>query len=66
MLALQPLMRMQQKGLLKDYIVGETVPLQFTSNKADAIDGHETREAPFVMVNNLPAMILDYLNRLDR
>ena len=60
------LMRKQQKELLGDYIVGETVPLQFPSDKAHAVDGYETREVPIVTVSNLSEMVIDYLNRLER
>ena len=57
-------MRKQQNELLKDYIQGTMVPLKFSSCKADAIEGYETRPAPFIRVNNISAMVLDYLDRL--
>ncbi len=58
-------MRRSQKELLKNYVEGEMVALQFSSSKADAIDGYILQDAPFVRVNDICAMIFDYLDRLD-
>ena len=59
-------MRQSQKDLLKEYIAGEMVQLKFPSSRADAIDGYIFQEAPFVKVNDLCAMIFDYLDRLEQ
>ena len=59
-------MRKQQDIFIKDNLCGEMIKLVFPSTKADGINGFETKETPFVYINNLPSLILDYLDRLDR
>ena len=39
-------MRRSQKELLKNYVEGEMVQLQFPSSKADAIDGYIIQRHP--------------------
>ena len=56
-------MRKRQKTLLSDNLVGSLEPMLFTSNKASGIDGMETLDTPYVHVNDLNGMIVDYLNR---
>ncbi|XP_071796167.1 uncharacterized protein [Asterias amurensis] len=58
-------MRKQQDIFIKDNLCGEMIKLVFPSTKADGINGFETKETPFVYINNLPSLILDYLDRLD-
>ena len=55
-------MRKQQKELFKDYINKELVPLQFPSTAANAVNGFFMRYVHFVKVNNLCAMIFNYLD----
>ncbi|XP_038062362.1 uncharacterized protein LOC119732830 [Patiria miniata] len=58
--------RKQQKQLLKDNLIGQKIKLLFNSDKADGMNGYEIREVPFVFVKDVPAMILDYLDRFER
>ena len=58
-------MRRSQKELLKNYVEGEMVALQFSSSKADAIAGYILQDAPFVRINDVCTMTFDYLDRLD-
>ncbi|XP_038062352.1 uncharacterized protein LOC119733624 [Patiria miniata] len=58
-------MRTQQKRLLKDYLEGELVELMFPSAKSDGSHGFEGRMVPYVTVNNLSMMVLDYLDGLE-
>ena len=59
-------MRKTQKELLKDYIQGELISLQFPNTIADAVNGHIMKEVPYVKVTNLCDMICDYLDRLKQ
>ena len=59
-------MRKQQDIFIKDNLCGEMIKLVFPSTKADGINGFKTKETPFVYINNLPSLTLDYLDRLDR
>ena len=59
-------MRKQQDIFLKDNLCGKMTDLLFPSTKADGIGGMETKQTPHVYITNLPAFILDFLDRLDR
>ncbi|XP_071795963.1 uncharacterized protein [Asterias amurensis] len=58
-------LRKKRDSLLQDNIRGELVQVLINSSAAEGMNGLETKDVPFVYVNNLSSMILDYLDRLD-
>ena len=59
-------MRQTQNSLLKDNLQGEKINLLFNSTTADGKNGLSAQSVPFVFVRDIGAMIIDYLDRIDR